>query len=105
MSKAKDIRLHFKPEDMEHQKNTTGTLGAKCNNCGGYGFTMKLGGGRLDCKYCEHTGVKEPTPREIQEQISGINSDLRELKEALLKTLVGQGRDLDAKEVKRSINV
>lgn len=91
MAKVKEIKLHINPSLISKAKNSDGHLGEKCNNCGGFGFTMGLKGTILQCKICEQTGVKLPSLRELQTQISNLKKDLHLLKKALLETLLTKG--------------
>jgi hypothetical protein len=83
--------------------NITGIAGEKCNNCGGYGFTVGMNGKHIDCAQCEKTGVKLPTIRELQTQISELKLDLSALRKAILDAIphaqIVDPRDVGAKEV------
>lgn len=92
--KPRDIKIHVSPSFIKEAKNTDGISGKKCNNCSGYGFTMGITGGKIDCLKCDKTGVELPTLRELQTQISIINKDLEQLKQALIHTLEYNGLTL-----------
>ena len=89
--KIETVRMVVDPNIINEGKNTQGQLGEKCNNCGGYGFTLSLNGSKLLCKDCEGLGVKMPTKIELQKQINDIKDDLTKLKQALLDTLEAGG--------------
>lgn len=84
---TKAVRLTIDPTKLKEGKNVTGILGEKCNNCGGFGYTLSLKGGNLDCQVCEKTGVKLPTIRELQTEISAMKQDLHNLRQAIIKEL------------------
>jgi hypothetical protein len=88
------VKLFIDPAMLPAPKNTNGVLGEKCNNCGGFGYTMGLNGKTLNCGDCEETGIKLPTRRELQTQISDIKKDLFDLKKALINTLKMNGKSL-----------
>lgn len=88
---------------LKEGKNTDGVLGDKCNNCGGFGFTMSMKG-KLGCNQCDQTGVRLPTNRELQDQISVLKKDLSILKKALLDTLGMNGLSIK-EEIGRTTNV
>jgi hypothetical protein len=70
------------------QKNNRGTLGPICDYCGGYGFTNMLsdkGGSSAGCSRCGGTGVEQPTPAELQNQINTIMLELKGLKNLIIK--------------------
>ena len=92
--KPKEIKLHLTPTIMESAKNTDGILGDKCDSCGGFGFTISTQGKKLSCIFCESTGVKLPTNKELQQQISDLRKDLYILKKALLDTLGMNGVEI-----------
>ncbi len=85
--KVEEIKIHMNPNIVEEAKNRNGQLGQICNNCGGYGFTMNIKGGKLDCLACNKTGVKVLTLSELQAQVNLLRNDLTLLKKALLETL------------------
>lgn len=89
--KNEQMRVYMDSSILEGAKNTDGVAGKKCNNCGGFGFTMGLQGNKLDCKYCDKTGVELPTIRELQDQISDLKKDLHMLRKALIETLSSRG--------------
>lgn len=93
--KPREIKLHINPNLIKDAKNIDGVLGEKCNNCGGFGFTMNTKGSKLGCGQCEQTGVRLPTNRELQTQISALKKDLHLLKKALLETLQTKGLSID----------
>jgi len=84
-------RILINTDSLPEPKNIDGVLGEKCNNCGGYGYTMGIKGKSLSCEECERTGVKLPTRRELQTQISEIRKDLQMLRKAVLATLEAGG--------------
>lgn len=91
MSKPKTIKLHLEQSIYDDAKNIDGVRGEKCNNCGGFAFTMGVDGKRIPCKECEETGVKLPTIRELQTQVSDLREDLAFLRQALKETLATHG--------------
>ena len=84
---SKQIRVVIDPLLLPSAKNVNGVLGEKCNNCGGFGYTIGLKGTQLNCVDCEKTGVKLPTRRELQNQISEIRKDLHNLRKAILDSI------------------
>lgn len=56
------------------QKNSDGHLGAKCNWCGGYGYTNTLTGGSSGCHRCNQTGVEQPTTAELLQRIKELET-------------------------------
>lgn len=81
------LKLVIDPAILPAAKNTDGLLGEKCNNCGGYGYTMSIGGKSAGCQDCDQTGVKLPTRRELQNQIIEIRKDLKNLRKAILDSI------------------
>lgn len=92
--KNKPFRIAIDPTSLPAPKNTNGVLGNKCNNCGGFGYTLGLNSKQLVCVECESTGVQLPTKRELQTQISDLKKDMFELKKALISTLHMNGKTL-----------
>ena len=84
---SKPIKLVIDPVMLPQAKNANGILGEKCNNCGGFGYTMSIKGNSLSCSECEQTGVKLPTRRELQNQISEMKQDLHNLRKAILDSI------------------
>ena len=93
--KSKKIEIHMDPSINADAKNIDGIEGYKCNNCGGYGFTMNIKGGRIPCKDCDQTGVRLPDNRELQNQVSRLSREIDGLKKALIKTLADGGVELE----------
>jgi hypothetical protein len=89
--KPVEIKLRLDPNLNKDAKNLHGQMGAKCNNCGGYGFTMSIQGAKITCQDCQQTGVRELTNRELQQQIISIGTDLQGLRQALVETLESKG--------------
>lgn len=81
--------IHIKEEQMHHQKNTDGHLGPKCNNCGGFGFTLTFGGvsNSAGCKDCNQTGVATMSNAELQAALIEMKQDFADLKAIILKSL------------------
>ena len=104
MKKLQEIKLHINPNLINEAKNADGSLGEKCNNCGGFGFTMSIGSGKLGCKDCEQTGVKLLSLKDLQDQMNDMKKDLKGLKEALVSTLAINGLTLKV-QVHRSIQL
>lgn len=100
MSKQKFDKVFINTAILPKGKNLTGILGEKCNNCGGYGYTVGLKGTSINCKDCEGTGVKSPTIRELQNQISDVKKDLDNLRRAIMKTL--GIREIDSDKMDKS---
>lgn len=78
-------------------KNTDGSEGIVCNNCGGYGYTIKLGGGKLPCNDCKQSGVKELSKEELQKKVFNLEQDIMLLRRALMEDLGFQGKPIPAK--------
>lgn len=72
-------------------KNIDGSKGEKCNNCGGFGYTLGLRGEKLSCKECDGEGVKLLTRKELQNQVFDLKQDLKHLKQALIETIGTHG--------------
>jgi hypothetical protein len=83
----KDVRIHMNLSDYPTPKNTNGLSGEKCNNCGGYGYTVGLNGKHIDCAECEKTGVRMPTKRDLMKRIVTLELDMNKLREAVLAVL------------------
>lgn len=83
----KPVKVVIDPLMIPPGKNVSGILGEKCNNCGGFAYTMSIGGKQLKCDECEQTGVKLPTRRELQTQISEMKQDLHNLRKAILDSI------------------
>lgn len=79
--------VHIQEDQMHHQKNTDGHLGPKCNNCGGFGFTLTFGGpsNSAGCKDCNQTGVATMTNAELQAAVIELKQTLAEVKELIIK--------------------
>lgn len=99
---VEEVKLNVNQADISEGRNLDGSKGAVCNNCGGYGYTIKLKGGRLPCSFCKQTGAREETKEELQEkiarqgiQINGLINDLTLLKKALLETLQVKGLEIN----------
>lgn len=97
-NKIENVRVSISEADMKDGKNVDGSKGKICNNCGGYGYTMALKGGRLPCTQCEQTGAQEMTMRELQTIVVGVAGDLQLLRKALLETLQSHGKTINLKE-------
>lgn len=54
------------------ENNVDGHKGKICNNCGGYGFTMNIMGGKLDCQDCEGEGIALPKKSELLKRIKEL---------------------------------
>jgi len=85
--KTETVKIHMSEEILNSGKNLDGAKGPVCNNCGGYGFTMKLKGGKLPCNDCDQTGAVTVSNRELQELVFGLAHDIKMLRNALLKDL------------------
>lgn len=53
-------------------KNTDGSLGPICNNCGGYGFTNLMTGGAASCVFCHGDGIEPINVRELAGKVDKI---------------------------------
>lgn len=100
--RVEEMKLHIDPRVNNDAKNRDGHLGQPCNNCGGYGFTMALKGGRIPCNYCQQTGVQKLTTDDLNvlvfeqgKQINALIKDFEMLKKALLETLQTKGIVID----------
>lgn len=81
-----DLELEVKEDYTQHQKNTRGDLGPVCNNCGGFGFTLTIGGtGSAGCKDCHQTGVAAMTNHELQAMVVSMKSELQDLKRLIIE--------------------
>lgn len=98
-SKNEAVKMLIDPATLPAPKNNTGNMGTPCNNCGGYGYTMKpkIGdspGGMLPCNDCRETGVMELTKEQLEDkvanqskQINDLIKDFGELRGVVLETL------------------
>lgn len=93
----KNFKVVIDPAMIVPPKNLDGSLGPKCNNCGGFGYTMGLKGKTIQCAYCDATGVKTPTNRELQDQVSEIKDDLKKLRKALIENAKMNGIKIKTK--------
>lgn len=93
MQKVEEVKININPNVLNERKNN-GAMTKPCNNCGGYGFTLALKGGRIPCLQCEQSGNSEMSNRELQTLILGLYKDMSLLKKALLETLSNQGLTL-----------
>lgn len=87
MTKQK-VDLEVNVDEMRaRSKNTDGHLGPICNNCGGFGFTLTLGGPGTSagCKSCDQTGVAAMTNSELQKMVVKMAEDLSEFKKLIIK--------------------
>jgi len=64
-------------------KNTDGSLGPICNNCGGYGFTHTVfnNGADAGCIHCKGTGIDKD--KQTEERFQRIEAALQAISEAL----------------------
>lgn len=83
--KVEEVRVNV--DALPVQKNTDGHLGPKCGNCGGFGYTLTIGGPSQTqgCHDCGQTGVAVMSPREIQNELIGLKTEIKELKELIIK--------------------
>lgn len=77
----------LKIEEHKAQKNTDGHLGPKCNNCGGFGFTLGIAGTDHGCKYCNQTGIASLSNAELQTIVVDLAQQITELKNIIIKEL------------------
>jgi len=68
-------------------KNADGHLGTKCSNCGGYGFTLGIAGTDHGCRFCNQTGVAQPTTRDIDTRLNNLEAEIYGLKNIITKAL------------------
>lgn len=68
-------------------KNADGHLGPVCNNCGGYGYTLGIGGTDSGCRDCGQTGVAAMTNRELQAEVLSLHKKMDSLAKIILKEL------------------
>lgn len=69
------------------QKNTDGHLGPKCNNCGGFGFTLGFEGRDHGCQQCGQTGVAAMSNAELQREVIALHQKIDQLSAIILKEL------------------
>lgn len=74
-------------DEEKAAKNVSGSLGAICNNCGGIGWTMILGGGKKNCESCDMTGIATMSRRELQDELMKTKRMIKEI----LQHLVDEG--------------
>jgi hypothetical protein len=86
MSQSVETKDRTVIEVPQDEKNARGKQGAICNNCAGFGYTIKLGGGNLKCMDCFGTGVSINV-HDLQRQITEIRQMLGEI----LKHLAEEG--------------
>jgi hypothetical protein len=92
--KTRDIKLHLNSNILDEGSNKNGEIGEVCNNCGGYGFTMNIKGGKLPCMHCKKTGVKELSNQELQKEVYNLKKDIQLLRRSLMNDLGFHGRDI-----------
>lgn len=63
----------------DRSKNILGTLGERCNNCSGAGFTNNLTGGSEKCGDCFGTGVKAPDIYKLAELVVDLTRRIDDL--------------------------
>jgi len=77
--------------DIGPQKNTRGDLGPICNFCGGFGFTLTIGGtGSAGCQRCGQTGVEPVDTQALKIQVNQLSQQLNELKGIIVQSLSGR---------------
>lgn len=89
--KKDNFRLVIDPEKIPPAKNLDGSKGKVCGNCGGYGYTMKLKGGTIDCVDCATTGVGAEGIKDMQEKMKSMENEIKTLKKAVIEELRKQG--------------
>lgn len=95
--KPRVVKINIGPDVFKDAKNISGKNGEKCNNCGGYGFTMGIKGEKLPCKDCDETGVKAISNRELQARVIALETNMENLRQAILKDLGFQGRAIPSR--------
>jgi hypothetical protein len=73
-------------------KNTNGSLGPICNNCGGFGFTNNIEGGATGCAKCEQTGIQPPDIRELATKVNQLTDMVAQLTNLMTTSLNGDIR-------------
>lgn len=81
-----DIEVQL-PDKPPQGKNTDGHLGPICNNCAGFGYTLRLKGESAGghCMNCEGSGVARMTHQQLQNQVVGLSADIKALKDIIIK--------------------
>lgn len=85
------VRLAVDPAQLPKARNTDGSKGKVCGNCGGYGYTLKLKGGTIDCFECAATGVGAEGIKDMQEKMQSMENEIKTLKKAVIEELRKQG--------------
>lgn len=80
-------QIHIVPQNLPPAQNLDGAKGGKCNNCGGFGYTMGLKGVTLNCTFCQGTGARQVSPAELEARLSAVEQDLAMLRQAILSTV------------------
>lgn len=90
MKKGQDFdTLRINMDKMPKPKNKEGLSGERCNNCGGYGYTVGMNGAHIYCKDCGRTGVKMPTMMDLVKRITALEEDLKKLRTAIIHSPIG----------------
>lgn len=92
MFKKKNVKFVVDPGLYPKPLNLNGSKGKVCYNCGGYGYTLKLGGGKIDCVDCAGTGVGAEGIKDMQEKMKNMEAEMTTLKRAVIAELKKQGK-------------
>lgn len=74
-------------KEYKAQKNTDGHMGPKCNNCGGFGFTLGISGSDHGCKHCDQTGVAAMTNKELQTEVLSLHDKIDSLAKIIIEEI------------------
>lgn len=91
MASKKPLKLYLRNDLVGEAKNLNGQVGEKCNNCGGFGFTMSIQNKKLNCKDCNGTGVANISMADILKRIVALEQDNARLRQAIIETLQQKG--------------
>ena len=91
IAQKKEETIRIDTDRLPPGANLDSSKGEKCNNCGGFGYTVGLKGTKIDCQLCGKTGVKQPTLAELAARMTTLEVDNRKLKKALIATLEAVG--------------
>lgn len=80
------VKLIIPGSIIEERKNE-GSLGKVCEKCKGFGFSMKLKGGRTVCKECAGSGIGYVDVQNLYIRVGRLEADNSLLRKALLETL------------------